>query len=79
MSSDTRRALNFDGSPESDSISYVQSSGSVTRKSSSFKNINDRRFDQMLEKLLLVRLFVTFEVTQLTCHNMTCCNPEIRI
>ena len=33
----------------------------------------------MLEKLLLVCLFVTFEVTQLICHNMTCCNPEIRI
>ena len=33
----------------------------------------------MLEKLLLVRHFVTFEVTQLTCHDMTGCDPEIRI
>ena len=39
----------------------------------------DRRFDQMLEKLLLVRHFVTFEVAELTCHDKTCCDPEIRI
>ena len=50
-------------------------SGRVSRKSSSL-NINDffyscdRRFDQKLEKLLLVRHFVTFEVAQLTCHDI---------